>query len=322
MAAMTLLMMAACTENLGVYDTPGDDENISFAVTDIEVPSAQRGTRGTAMTSPAAITSFGVSAGVYPSGQDYTANACGNFFYCLNALPYTPTGYSWPTADYRMSFYAYHPYGNSNLTVSPASGTGLPTYTYTVPTTIAQQVDVMTAQVTNRECSNRSSVVLNFGHRCTDIRFEAYNQSGAAITVNSVSVYGVKYRGTWRTGTAWTLTGTANSASSHPFTLSLSTSVAAKSTVNLTGTSNHFILLPQVVPAGTEMFVITTTEKGSSKTYTYTLPEAMTLQMGKTYTFQLNLGGNGLVLNPVVITDWLPIDPLIATFSVNNWSNK
>ena len=317
MAAMTLLLFTACTEELENYDREKQD-NISFSLGEVADMTASRGTRGTSVTSALQISTFGVSAGVHSSGT-YATNPCGNFFYCIEATPTVDTGYSWPTSEYTISFYAYYPYGNTNLTVSSSSGNGLPTYSYSVPQTVSTQADVMTAQILERSCSNTETVALTFGHRCSDIRFIAYNQQSDALTVKSISIYGVKYEGTWQSGTAWSLTGSANSSSSHPFTLSLNTNVASKATVDLTGTSDHFIMLPQTVATGTDMFVITTLEDSETRTYTYTLPSPLTWEMGKSYTYTLTLGNGTLTVNPVSVVDWEPISTVTNGFSVTDW---
>ena len=291
LAVAMLPMMAACTENLELEGTP------------------QSGS------------SEYMSASVYPKAGTYTSYGCGSYFYNIMAMPLNPTAYFWPTDDYEASFYAYYPYGNSAFTLqSSANQTGAPTYAYTVPQAIASQVDVMTAQVTDHLCGPQDALSLSFGHRCTDIRFTAYNQQNNALTVTSVSVYGVKYSGTWTSGTSWTLTGSANSSSSYPFTLAMNANVASEATVDLTGTANHFIMLPQTIAAGTDLFVITTIEDGDPRTYTYTLPSATTWEMGKSYTYAMTLGNGNLTVSSVTVVDWQAVTPLSGTFSVNNWA--
>ena len=178
----------------------------------------------------------------------------------------------------------------------------------------------MTTQVVDRLANNHTAVPLTFSHRCTDIRFTAYNQQNDALTITSVSVYGVKYSGTWTSGTSWTLTGSANSSSSYPFTLAMNANVTSEATVDLTGTANHFIMLPQTIAAGTDLFVITTIEDGDPRTYTYTLPSATTWEMGKSYTYAMTLGNGNLTVSSVTVVDWQAVTPLSGTFSVNNWA--
>ena len=101
-------------------------------------------TRGSLVTSSASISPFGVSCSVYPAAGTYTSYGCGSYFYKQPVTANTPTSYFWPTSDYKVSFFAYYPYNNAAFTVSSsAATTGSPVYAYTIPSTIANQVDVM-----------------------------------------------------------------------------------------------------------------------------------------------------------------------------------
>lgn len=295
------------------------DNRIAFCLNDIEdVPATTRGAQATLSSLDAG---FGVSCSVYPSSETYTSYPCGSYFYKVQAFPGVATDYYWPETDSKMAFYAYYPYNNSNFTVqSAATANGSPTYAYTVPEAIASQVDVMTTQVVDRLASNHTAVPLTFSHRCTDIRFTAYNQQSDPLTVKSVAIYGVQYSGTYTNGTSWSLSGSRNSSSSHPFLLSLNTAVASKATVDLTGTTNHFIMLPQTVPNGTDFLVIKTEEDGEERIYTYTLDASYELVMGKSVTFQLTLGNGTLTVDSVSVVDWEPIATTTGTFSTTDWS--
>ena len=312
---LAALLHTACTEDLssGMTESP-----ITFTI-DRNSFEGSGITRGAQVGS---ISNFGVSASVYDKDAvgGYTSAGCGSYFYNQSATNGTPMNYYWPTANYKMSFYAYYPYGSSDFILqSSANSNGSPTYSYTVPEAIASQIDVMTVQRTDMLCGPQAAVSLSFAHRCTDIRFTAHNQQNDVLTVKSVSVYGVKYSGTL-TGSSWTLTGSPNSSSSHPFTLSMTTNVASEATVDLTGASNHFLMLPQTIAAGTDLFVIKTIEDSEERTYTYTLPSITTWEMGKTYTYALTLGNGSLTISSVSVVDWQAIIPITGSFSVNNWT--
>ena len=300
---LLLSSLTACTQD----DARGlDNSRIAFCLNDAGTP--QTVSRGAQATASSLDAGFGVCCSVYPSSGTYTSYPCGSYFYKVRAFPAVATDYYWPETDSKMAFYAYYPYGNSNLTVqSAASSNGVPTYAYTVPEAIASQVDVMTTQVVDRLASNHSAVPLTFSHRCTDIRFTAYNQQSDPLTVKSVAIYGVKYSGTYTSGTSWSLSDDVNSSSSHPFLLSsLNAVVASNTTVDLTGTANHFIMLPQTVPNGTDFLVVKTEEDGEERTYTYTLDADYELVMGRSVTFQLTLGNGALTVSPVSVVDWEP----------------
>ncbi len=275
-----------------------DAGNITFTL-DGKAPA----TRGTVITT-ATLTSFGVSGALYPSSESYAANTVGNYFYMIQAQPGVPTAYGWPKKDYRAAFYAYYPYGNAALTMSTAaSGSPLPTYAYTVPQAVASQVDVMTTEATDVSCAAQAAVPLTFRHRLTDIRITAHNRKHSAITLKTVTLSGVKYAGTL-TGETWTPTGSANSTSVYPFTITVNASMASQADRDVTGTTLHLMMIPQVVPAGTLTFTVTTTEGGVAKEYSFTFDDAVTFEMGKSYLFTLNVG-DVLVVSPLTdVTDW------------------
>lgn len=205
-------------------------------------------TRGTKVT---AISGVGISASVYSAASTYTSAGCGSYFFNESVTAGTPTAHYWPTADYRLSFFGYYPYGNTALTVqSAASATGAPTYAYTVPSAIASQLDVMTGQTTDVLGGGTSPVNMTMKHRCAAIRFSVTNSRSSAITLTSISINGVKYTGTL-TGDTWTLgVGTSN------FFLAYGSSIAASATANVTGTTNIFMMLPQTLPAGAKIKVV------------------------------------------------------------------
>lgn len=217
-------------------------------------------TRGAKVTT-VGISNMGVSASVYGSSSSYTSAGCGSYFYKESVSSGTPTRFYWPTADYKISFFGYYPYNNAAFTVqSAASATGAPTYSYTVPSAIASQQDIMTGQVVDRLGGSASPVNITLSHRCSALRFSVTNERSEAITINSISIEGVKYTGTL-SGNTWTLGGSVNSSSTNPFTLTCNTSVTAGATVDITGTSNMFLMLPQTLPAGAKLLVTTDDEE-------------------------------------------------------------
>lgn len=254
-------------------------DKIHLSCVETPWPSEKAATRGTKVIATD-ITDIGVSASIYPSSSSYTSAGCGSYFYKESITIGTPTKFYWPTSDYRMSFFAYYPYGNSAFTVqSAASATGHPTYAYTVPTAIGSQVDVMTASQTDIAGGSSSPVSLSFSHQCAAIKVRITNSTTAAITVNSVSIEGVEYTGTLCNGT-WTLSGTKNSSSVNPFTLTCNTAVAASATADLTGTANIFLMLPQTLTSSAKLKMVIDSEE-------YEAELSGSWQAGKTYTYSV-----------------------------------
>lgn len=236
-------------------------------------------TRGGKVTT-ATIGTVGISASVYPVANSYTSAGCGSYFYKEAVTSGTPTNYYWPTPDYRISFFGYSPYNNAAFTVqSAANATGAPTYAYTVPSTISNQLDIMTGQDVDHPGGSSSPVNMTLAHRCSAIHFSITNDRSDAITVNSISIEGVKYTGTL-SGSTWTLGGSVNSSSTNPFALTYGSSVAAGATADITGTSNIFMMLPQNLLSGAKLKVVVDDEEFeaeltgtwvSGNEYTYSL---------------------------------------------------
>lgn len=212
-------------------------------------------TRGAKVTT-ATIGTIGISASVYPVANSYTSAGCGSYFYKEAVTSGTPTKFYWPTSDYRISFFGYSPYNNAAFIVqSAANTTGAPTYAYTVPSAIASQLDIMTGQDVDHLGGSSSPVNMTLAHRCSAIHFSITNDRSDAITVNSISIEGVKYTGTL-SGNTWTLGSGVNSSSSNPFTLNCNTSVGAGATTDITGSSNIFLMLPQSLPATAKLKMV------------------------------------------------------------------
>ena len=239
----------------------------------------ERGTRGSLTSS---ISSFGVTASVYPQNQSYVINPQGNYFFKEQVVPDIPTEYYWPSSSYRLAFYAYYPYGEENFTLtSTASTVGSPTYSYTVPSVISRQVDIMTAQVTDHAGGAQMSLALPFRHRCSAVKVSYTNDSPDAVTVRSITLSGIKHSGTLKDDT-WTLSSPTSS-----FSLTLNRNVAAGSTSDLTGTSDILLMLPQTLPAGAQMTV--TMSDGTE--YTADI-SGVTWTAGNTYTYTISVAGS------------------------------
>ena len=248
-------------------------------------------TRGTKVTT-AGISNLGVSASVYPAANTYTSAGCGSYFYKESVSSGTPMSYYWPTSDYKISFFGYYPYNNAAFTVqSAASATGAPTYAYTVPSAIASQQDIMTGQDVDHLGGSSSPVGMTLAHRCSAIHFSITNDRSDAIIVNSISIEGVKYTGTL-SGSTWTLSSSVNSSSTNPFTLIYGSSVAAGAIVDITGTSNIFMMLPQTLPAGAKLKVVVDDEEFETELTGIWLP-------GKEYTYTIAMSESCIDLSKV-----------------------
>ena len=307
---MGLTLLLSCTEDMGDggLDKSPSSDYLTFSTTTEEEEDANinntAATRGSQAKKSSLNSGFGISCSAYPEEGTYTSYALGSYFYNTKVVPNTPTAYYWPTADHKVSFFAYYPYGNTAFKIaSSATAKGRPKYSYTVPSAISKQIDIMTAEKYDVSCATHTTVALSFKHRLADIRFSCTNDGAEAITLKSVSIYGVKYSGTL-TNATWTLTGAANSSSVNPFTLSVEKTIAPGETLDVTGTKNHFIMLPQTVPSGTQIFDIYATVGGKTEHHYYTLTSDLKLTAGKSYNYIIKVSGEISVTTSIL--DWAP----------------
>ena len=310
LAGMIMLvagMTVSCTEDL---DTVTTESAITFLSEETGFISGTS-TRGTKVST---ISSFGVSASVYSSASTYTSAGCGSYFFNEQVTPGVPTAYYWPTSAYKLSFYAYYPYGNAAFTMqSTKSSLGAPTYAYTVPTDIASQLDIMTGQDVNHAGGSKTAVNISMKHRCAAVCFNVTNSRSSAITLTSISIEGVKYSGTLNEET-WTLNNAVNSSSSNPFTLAYGSSIAASATANVTGTTDIFMMLPQSIPAGAKIKVVV---DGSEE-----LEAELTGSWiaGKQYNYSVEIKNNTIIVvdEDSNIDDWSRSHDYIDLSMVNN----
>ena len=235
------------------------------------------------------IPSFGLSCSVYSSSGSASSAALGNYFFNKQLSNNTTTSYLWPGSSNKCSFYGYYPYGSNYVSLnSTTSSKGAPSYSLTVPADISRQVDFCVAEVKDVAGNYQKKVTLPFSHVCSSLSLKVKNTGNTAATLKSVSFYGVKLKGTYSNGT-WTTSGSASTSSSNAMKIALNTSVNSNATVDVSGTSNKIIVIPQTIAAGTEIFDVLFTINGEDKHFYYSLTSALTLNKGTQYTYTLNI---------------------------------
>ena len=235
------------------------------------------------------IPSFGLSCSVYSSSGSASTAALGNYFFNKQLSNNTTTSYLWPGSSNKCSFYGYYPYGSSYVSLnSTTSSKGAPSYSLTVPADISRQVDFCVAEVKDVAGNYQKTVSLPFSHVCSSLSIKVKNTGNTAATLKSVSFYGVKLTGTYSNGT-WTTSDSASTSSSNAMKIALNTSVNSNATVDVSGTSNKIIVIPQTIAAGTEIFDVLFTINGKDKHFYYYLTSALTLNKGTQYTYTLNI---------------------------------
>lgn len=313
-----LCLLASCTQDSFTVDPEGADDTSQR--TDISFTQASNSyidNTKAATATPTNIANYGVSCSWYPKDRTYTTAACGSYFFkvIIDAAD-GKSDYYWPGTDYRLSFFAYYPCDNANVTVvSTQEDLGMPQYRYVIPSDVSEQVDFLTCNVIDHIGLSRTPVPLDFNHKCAEMRFAAYNKTTENITLKSISVVGMKYKGILFNEN-WVLDDDINNESEHPFLFEPTIEIAPDETKDITGIENHFIVLPQTITQGTTMIVVKTIEEGEEHIYSYNLPQDVTFSEGKSYKYKLGLGHGELVIDPVNITPWQSVTDFEGNFEL------
>jgi hypothetical protein len=281
---------------------------VSFMTTD----ATGAATRGTPITSVSQMTDMGVFAS--NSGlTDWSEEAILDRMY-NKELTYSSTTEKWnyntgeeeywdpeSLAD-RYSFFAYAPYGTgtgtsgNGITVSGSEGTaGTPTLTYTVPTDVTNQPDLMVAVPQKNLRPSGAPVELAMEHALTSVAFQL---AGQADKVTGLAVKGVKTTGTLTIdgeNIVWTgLDGDATtdfSASLNYDTTGAGAGIYYTATedmsTNLIKSNGYLMMIPQELESGAK--VVVTYSDGTKKELAFA---EETWLAGKKVTYNITLPDN------------------------------
>lgn len=184
--------------------------------------------------------------------------------------------------------------GDGSLALSEASHRGSPTLTYTVPTDVEKQVDLMTARA-DASGATSPTVSLNFGHALTAVRIRCADDMLAG-DITEVTISGVYGTGTQAIGASeWTsLTNPATYTITKTINLPADDGgVLVKDNPVITGKDGenadnlYFMLLPQTLPAGASM-TIKFTDKATNTPRTLSCPLTGEWQTGKIVTYSIS----------------------------------
>ena len=263
-AALMAGSLASCTVNDEIDTqssqlTPSNKE-IKFTVGDM--------TRGTAFTGTAAnsIPSFKVYA--------FTASATSSPYinggvYTYGTDAYVPDNtYYWPESG-NLDFLAVYP---ADITITAPAG--YQSFSYTAPTTIGEQKDLMVATLGNQaKSASASALSLAFSHLLSQISVKAKVSTNLTVNISDVTIKNVKPTGTYN-GTTFSVDDTST-ATDYSIGISAQDLPTDGTETDLTGT-NVLLLVPQT----------TTAWDGSSEVSTTTgsyLEVTLTAKNGESY---------------------------------------
>lgn len=241
------------------------------------------GTRGTQITNPSQIQSFGVFAytqqgGVnklYINNEQYTKS--GNVFESQNI-------YYWPGASLTFDFYTYSPYNANGLSLPGSPDIRI--LNYTVPTDVAQQQDLMLAVNNSVPGDNNAAVPLSFTHLLTAVNVVAGSQMIDG-TIESISFSGLVDDGTLdmtNIAAGWEL----QNLDRVTYTVNPNVAINHTEGQNLLGEGNTFLVLPQTLSKTVN--AITVVVRNSDGTpRELTAPLSGEWKMGTTNTYRISI---------------------------------
>lgn len=182
-----------------------------------ELSLTEAETRGVQRTTPH--TDIGILAFQYEGGtwQTKAATTTPNFLYNAQAtesgtiwyLQGSDAGKKWPDYSKVLKFFAYSPWNQGSnshgITLSASTKADAPTLTYAVPTNVADQQDLMTAESGETNYNATGTTALEFKHALAAIRFKM-GQMPTGITVTKLSLSNIICNGSMTLGGSMTAT--------------------------------------------------------------------------------------------------------------------
>jgi hypothetical protein len=250
-----------------------------------------------------------------------------------SAWTYEPAKY-WPANSGKVTFFAYGasgatdgiPTGLTNPT-GQTDQAAAPKFDFTVQDAASSQVDLVAdALFDQMYASNSGKVNFAFDHILSKIAFSAKTaadySSDATVTVTVTDLQltfggtAIQTNGTFTfDGTAATLGAWALASSDHAYIpttkqdLYTGSGVALNTTAaEINDNTQYLMVIPQTVTADVLTAYITYTITAASTPTTYnvvkTLP-AVTLALGKQYTFNFTITLNAVVFEGITVADWV-----------------
>ena len=220
-------------------------------------------TRAAAKTTNEFYDSFGVIAFNYASTSSWDEEKSSATPSVYNAkASQSPSGGKWvvgsnnywPGASKKVSFFAYAPFSddNSGIALSAQTANGVPKITYTVPSTAADQSDLLVATALNQDGSGTSSPALAFSHALCGVKFAVGSMKGIN-KITKIAISGVYNKGTLEIGgSEWTID---NSSANGSYEITMDQDVSTITNQDITSGDDLLFLMPQRVPSGATLTI-------------------------------------------------------------------
>ena len=293
-------------EGLYLHAMIADGIEVTGANGQIDEPQ----TRGSLVEADNFYDSFGVLASVYTG--TWSEDSClPDYMYDVEVTEASSwtTSYYWPGAGRNIRFFAYAPYGGQGIVLSDKTSAGTPSITYTIPTDVADQQDLLVAATSGMAGNTAAAAPLSFAHALTAVRFTTGDDmmSGRITKITLKGVYG---SGSHTMGSdSWNGYGATTD-----FSQTLAATVDGAANQEVTPVAATFMMLPQTLPSGASIEVVYTDDLTSTqRTLTASIAGSQ-WPMGRTVTYRIST--SSIVITPT-FTVTAPADFTYAGGSEN-----
>lgn len=267
-------------------------------------------TRGSLVGADNFYDSFGVLASVYTG--TWSEDSClPDYMYDVEVTEASAwtTSYYWPGAGRNIRFFAYAPYGGQGIVLSDKTSAGTPSITYTVPTDVADQQDLLVAATSGMAGNTAAVAPLSFAHALTAVRFTTGDDMMAG-RITKITLKGVYGSGSHTMGSdSWNGYGATTD-----FSQTLAAAVDGAANQEVTPVAATFMMLPQTLPSGASIEVVYTDDLTSTqRTLTASIAGSQ-WPMGRTVTYRIST--SSIVITPT-FTVTAPADFTYAGGSEN-----
>lgn len=293
-------------EGLYLHAMIADGIEVTGANGQIDEPQ----TRGSLVEADNFYDSFGVLASVYTG--TWSEDSClPDYMYDVEVTEASAwtTSYYWPGAGRNIRFFAYAPYGGQGIVLSDKTSAGTPSITYTVPTDVADQQDLLVAATSGMAGNTAAAAPLSFAHALTAVRFTTGDDmmSGRITKITLKGVYG---SGSHTMGSdSWNGYGATTD-----FSQTLAATVDGAANQEVTPVAATFMMLPQTLPSGASIEVVYMDDLTSTQRTLIASIAGSQWPMGRTVTYRIST--SSIVITPT-FTVTAPADFTYAGGSKN-----
>ena len=211
----------------------------------------------------------------------------------------------WPGRDYNVRYFAVSPGTADGLSwVSGATSAGTPVISYTAPTDVSAQVDILESVsdadadavgIQDYPGNTSGPIPLRFKHALTAVQFLA-SDFGMNVKIKGIRLEGVYSSGRHVIGSAaW-----SSQATPATYSITFDKNVTDAGDVQLNEGATTFMMIPQTLPSGAKAVLVL---HANSHDYEVECPLSGTWAPGSMVTYVVSIDENDWIYNGISVTN-------------------